>query len=256
MKHEEIQKIYENHYYFCHKGQGSVKSLNGNVVVIVFFVNDEESKWTQTEINSCKRKYESAFSQLYAIAKHRKVNFKMKYAIGELTVPMICERTNKREWDKAIATGLGKEILPDYQEYYKKKHGCDEAPIMFVFNKPVHAYASNAKADTSPSFAEYSVLGKDDNEKTIIHELLHQCGAMDLYFPELVLNHVEKIGYNSIMVGKGYGYIDSLTSYLIGWSDEINDEACTILDVTKHITDEIWSKELDKVWEKFDNEQK
>ena len=53
MRHEEIQRIYKNHYFLSFKDMGGVKQLTGNVDVLVFFVSDVRSKWT----DSAKKKY-------------------------------------------------------------------------------------------------------------------------------------------------------------------------------------------------------
>ena len=53
MRHEDIQRIYRNHYLIARRDMGSVRKLVGNIDVIVFFVNDSQSTWT----DYAKQKY-------------------------------------------------------------------------------------------------------------------------------------------------------------------------------------------------------
>jgi len=90
----------------------------------------------------------------------------------------------------------------------------------------------------------------DSSEKTIIHELLHQFGAPDYYYPKAVKSLADKYFPQSIMTSGTGIVIDSLTSYLIGWSDSIDRNAATVLELTKQITYADIDKELKEIWAK------
>ena len=252
MRHDEIQRRYKDHVYLRKKGKGVSKALKGDVVLIVFYVNDGESKWTKADIEASKKTYNSAFSLLYTLAEGRYVDLKLRCAFQEISVPMVCTRENRREWRKAISGLFNKSSLTEYQEYYKKKYNCDEAPIIFTFNRDFRSYAVSDD-DEKSTCDEFSVIRSNCSEKTIIHELLHQFGAVDFYFPKEVAKVLEEMEYKSVMNGDMAEAIDALTAYLIGWTDWITDKAATILEKTKHYTPDMLAEAKKQEWNKSGN---
>ncbi len=249
MKHDEIQKKYPNHVYFSKKGKGATKELKGNVVVIVLFVSDEKGRWTPFYMDESMKRHESAARILSGLAYGRGVDLKIKCVFQEIKLPMLCTDKNRAEWRKAIAKAYGKNSLSEYQEYYKKKYNCDEVPFMFTFFKDFRSYAISSDKNTNVH-DEYSVLEPDSKEGTIIHELLHQFGAVDLYYPQIVRSTLTLLNYKSVMADSGSIFIDSLTAYLIGWTDYITEKGAKILECTKDYTREMMSEELKKEWGK------
>lgn len=49
---------------------------------------------------------------------------------------------------------------------------------------------------------------------------------------------VKQLRYTSVMASTDTTFIDSLTAYLIGWTDHISEPAAAILETTKHFTRE------------------
>lgn len=129
----------------------------------------------------------------------------------------------------------GKPTIPEFQRYYKAAKQCDEAPIIFVLNKPFRSRAVTLDFD-STTRGEMSLLSSEYDQRTIIHELLHQFGAVDLYYPQEVHNLIQSMRYDSIMAISHSMNIDSLSAYLIGWTNWLDAPAVKILDRTKHLT--------------------
>ena len=235
MKHEEIQRRYPNHLYLSYRDAGGIKRLVGDIIVIVFFVDDAESRWTEQAMQRYKDEQSQALRQLMCAARTKGVHLRLRHAFAQLSVDMVCDRENRDQWRAAVIRQYGKDTLQEYQAYYEAKHRCDEAPIIFAFNKPFRSYAV-ATYNEAQYYPELSTIASDFDVDTIIHELLHQFGARDLYFPRLVRDLVAKMGYASVMAIGNSREVDSLSAYLIGWTDEIDDPAVQILEATKHIT--------------------
>ena len=108
---------------------------------------------------------------------------------------------------------------------------------MFVFNKPFRSGAVSVDWQ-SRMHGEMSIISSEYTKHTIVHELLHQFGAVDLYYPREVNDLIQKMNYASVMATTASLHIDSLTSYLIGWTEEIDAAAVQILERTKHFTRE------------------
>ena len=248
MSSDEIQSKYKDHVFLRYKNKGVAQALKGKVDVIVYFVNDKESRWTPFCTEQAMKRYDSAIRILKAHAMCRGVDLELNCVFKELTLSMVCSRNNSSEWQKAIAGLYKKEKMSEYQNYYKKKYACDEAVVMFSFYKDFRCFAGRSEKKSTKN-DEYSVIDYDAKEDTIIHELLHQFGAVDFYYPVQVKNLLSLLNYKSVMCESGFLYIDSLTSYIIGWTDCITEKAAKILENTKHFTAEMILEAKRKEWE-------
>ena len=89
-----------------------------------------------------------------------------------------------------------------------------------------------------------------DFENTLVHELLHLFGAVDLYYPENLKQVGKKYLPGSIMCDGNV--IDDLTRYLIGWKRQLQSDsmAWKFLEETKNITAEDVRKANEAEWKK------
>lgn len=249
MRHEEIRSIYKNHYFTSNRNMGGVKQLSGNVDVIVFFVNDSRSSWTE----NAKRKYrlaqKAAMKQILNAARQRGVALTIRNAYVDATVSMCCTRHNYQLWSKQIISKYGSADIPSYQLKHEAVQKCTEAPILFVFNKPFRSCAVTVDWQTR-MYGEMSIISSQYTQRTIIHELLHQFGAVDLYYPKEVMDLVRRMNYESVMASTNTTFIDSLTAYLIGWTNEIDNAAVLILEKTKHLSRQDMLNAVQKEYEK------
>ena len=248
MRHEEIQRIYRNHYFTSFRNMGGVKQLSGSVDVIVFFVNDSRSTWTESAKQRYRTVQKAAMKLLLDDAKKRGVSLQIRNAYVDASVPMNCTRDNKYVWSKAIISRYGVSDIPAYQDKHEAVKRCAEAPILFVFNKSFRSSAVSVDW-LSRTYGEMAIISSDYSVHTIAHELLHQFGAVDLYYPAEVLKLIQRIGYDSIMAYHASTHIDSLTAYLIGWTKEIDSSAVLILEKTKHITREYMVNEIQRQYQ-------
>ena len=237
MRHEEIQRVYPNHYYLSHKNMGGAGRLVGKVDVIVFFVNDSRSAWTERSKMKYRETQKAAMQYILKNARSKGVDLQLRNAYIDTTVPMECTLNNYREWSQAVMANFKKSSILSFQQNYKAAHQCAEAPIIFVLNKPFRSSAVSARWETRLN-GEMSILSSNFDMRTIVHELLHQFGAVDFYYPKEVSDLLQRMRYSSVMGAITGLTIDSLTSYLIGWTQEIDAPAVKILEHTKHFTRE------------------
>jgi len=235
MRHEDIQRIYRNHYLISRRDMGSVRQLVGSIDVIVFFVNDSQSTWTDYAKQQYRAVQKEAMQKILQAARTRGVSLQIRNAYVEATVSMNCTLERYDVWTNAVIRKYGVPDIPAYQRKHKAVKQCMEAPILFVLNKPFLCSTAASDWETRQN-AELSVISSQYSTCAIMHELLHQFGAMDLYYPDEVRNLIHRMGYESVMYNSNSTYIDSLTAYLIGWTAEIDGSAVKILERTKHLT--------------------
>ncbi len=246
MNHQEIQQKYANHYIFNSRNKGSNKYLVGNVLVVALFINDEKSKFLQGWEEYVEKNIHKALRSLYKGARREYVNLNFQLATDSVTLPYACTRHNGSDWRKDALKPYGYTDTNQLREYYKKTYSVDEVAMLFVFHRDFTAFAGAA------SFAninrdEYAVIASSDKKGTIIHELLHLFGAVDLYLPQITETAAERYLPDSIM--NGGNTIDSLSKYLVGWTNYISDNAVLFLEATKDITEDYYKKALNKRWE-------
>lgn len=249
MTAQEIREKYGNHILLDSRRRGETKSLVGDVMVIVIFVNDGISSWTERAKKDYCRIYFSAMKKIETAARAQGVRLKLMNAFDEVNLPMACTMDNIPAWTAAVVKKKGHNTIRDMQKEYKRLYNSDEAPIVFAFNRKFRSYAQAADAQY-PYGNEFCVASMDGSVKTVIHELLHQFGAEDLYYPEAVRSVVDRIFPYSVMGGSIGDEIDPLTSYLIGWREDIDARSERVLEKTKHLTPAQIRAELNEIWKK------
>lgn len=243
------KEIFKDHVMLSGKMQGATKELTGKIVVIVFFINDNESRWSQTDIQKYQKTHDEGMRSLMRQARESGANLHLVTASCTLDVNMVCTSDNTTEWIKAALSCYRKEMAVDYQQYYEAKYGYDEAPIIFAFNKEFRCYAMSA-SDKRPTAEECSVVCRDSIKESIMHELLHQFGAPDYYYPADVEEAATKYFPPSVMQYYDCEDVDDLTKYVIGWTDEIPDNAALFLLNTQHHTQESINEAIAREWGK------
>lgn len=240
---------FKDHYILMSRKQGTVQSLKGDVIVVAFFVNDTVSRWTQSAIDKYKKVLWDSFSTLISEAKKNSIELKFRMADMERTATVDCDRHNRDTWIEDVTCCDAINGVDDYQEYYRSRYPCDELAILFIFNKDLRDYSVSANR-TCPTYGEFAVLSRVPDKRTIIHELLHQFGAKDYYYPAVTRQKAEKWLPDSVM-NVGYKIvIDPLTRHLVGWTEFLSESAYRFLKDTSHITYEYVMKELSDLWKK------
>ncbi|MBR2889956.1 MAG: hypothetical protein IKC09_06760 [Oscillospiraceae bacterium] len=247
MRHEEIQKLFADHVYLSYRNQGGSRKLVGHIGLVTVFVDDNRSRWTASDKARFKDNLNHGLYQLRLEANVRHVPLRFSCEFLDATLAMDCTKDNKDEWSVQSLkqnTGLWESVF-NYQKRYKETHQVDEAPILFAFNRPLRSWARNTNWLYQ---GEYSMVNSDDAPEDLMHELLHQFGACDFYYPKEVSVLLTKMGYFSVMHSRVIFCVDSLTAYLIGWTEEIDEKAVQILQKTKHYTEEMFYQFIHEEW--------
>lgn len=227
-----IEYDYKNHVLLRRKGRGDAGTLAGKVVLLLFFVNDSIAIWTDSARKKFSKTHQTAMETIIALAQEHSVSLTIDTVVEEVTVPFACNRDSSHDWPQDIIAPYSKKLFKGYRKHFKETLGYDQIAVAFVLNRDFRAYAHQA-----PFFdIECSVLSSSASNRTIIHEFFHQFGAEDIYPLEYCMESVKKLNYPSIMAITGNTYVDTLTAYAIGWSDEIDEKAVALLEATKHLT--------------------
>lgn len=229
------------------KRAGCSYELLGKVVLVAFLVDDGESKWDKESEGAFVTVLKNVSERLMSDSGLNKKELSIAYAYCRVSVPYIVTRKNKDLCIRDVLRQFGYEDSQSYQKHYEVKFDRDEAALSFVFNKEFRSYATRitrvegtdeacCPEGNEQSFVSFSKEQIAEGERTMIHELLHQFGAIDLYYPERVKFEAEKYLPDSIM--NGGNCIDQLTRYVIGWDKELMSNARSFLQAIAIIPEE------------------
>lgn len=249
MTAQELERSYRNHILLDGRRRGETKTLKGDVMVLVIFVNDPMGQWTERAKKDYCRVYFAAMKKIEDAAREYGVRLKMMNIFDEVTLRIHCTMDNIRSWTDAAVEKKTFRSIMEMQRHYKLLYNCDEAPVVFVFNRNFRSYAQAADA-YYPYGNEFCVASKDGSTKTVIHELLHQFGAEDLYYPRAVCAAADRFLPHSVMGSSAGESIDPLTAYLIGWRESVDNRVVQVLEATKHLTRLDIENELKAIWKK------
>ena len=138
--------------------------------------------------------------------------------------------------------------MDQLQKRYEAMSGSDESPFILVFDKTARSFARRQSMSGTP-YNELSVMFRNIYTSsflwtTIAHELLHQFGAIDYYYPEEVTECAKIYIKDSIMgVGRD-DVLDDLTAYIVGIKDTISASTYHFLEKTMWVDYEKFVKHL------------
>lgn len=232
---------YDDHIYLGYRSRGASKSFTGDIAITVVFVDDAKAKWSDADRATFKKTQDEEIEKLLKDAEGygAELDITMNYLNSKSDD--IVQYGDYKDWVKETINELDWPKENKISKMLKNKYGAKEAPVVFAVNYTGRSFAVQG-GDTN-SF-EYVVLFKE--HKSICHELYHVFGARDYYYPESVKAIGEKYFPDSTMLKSGEIVTDSLTAYLIGWTDTPSKEALAFLDETKHITQKSISEEQKK----------
>ena len=221
---------------------GTCRSLKGNVTAIIFYLDDFESSWKESERNHfTEKEIKPGLEFLEKSAK--KYNIELNIDIAEVHSSIYYD--NKVEINinqsgyatidtlRVAAQALGYKDDLDLVAKYEEKYGT-EILCFTVFNKEGTAYALNPKRGSGTKIAEHNLIFAYDLNSTgnepvggqssvIAHETLHLYGAEDYYSPAERKPIAKKYYPNDIMLScKYYLFLNSFgdaTAFYIGWTD-------------------------------------
>ena len=228
---EELQ----SNLYLNWKNKGFCGEMVGTMMITVIFLSDTVSKWDSAGIANAKANIDLDEARLEADAASFGASLDVQITYLESNINLKFNPEDRfGYWAQSALRAHGLERAFYNQSYLAQYYNVDSAPVVFVVNQEGRAYAASVTDGIS---MEYAVLYSSET-RAMRHELCHLYGAVDFYFPDEVLDAAKDYLPGSIMDDGLYGAVDTLTAFLIGWTDILSANAEAFLRATNHITQE------------------
>ncbi len=244
---EDYPQIQGN-YFLAGKGAGPSSRLRGDVAILSCFMRRSPNDFSETTRNQYYMEAHKAIAALEKEAKRYGIPLKIKGYHFTIDVP---PNANPRDGFNLAKKFFSMDSVVQAQLNYEAHLNMDEAPFLFIFDEDNRSFAWKQSEYTS-YVNELSVIFKNRTKfscDTIVHELLHQFGAADLYFPETIRTCADKYLGPSIMGMQGKK-VDDLTAYLIGWKDTISANTYHFLKETMWMTKERYEQAIADEWKR------
>ena len=218
------------HVLLKDRGIASCEYLRGDVTVTVIFAEDPAFPWTEEDLQTAKDTLdlEAGILEAEAAAYGVELNIDWNYIRMAYGEPY-----SQEDWFAWVEPALESNQLPHWGSInvrMEEQLGVQAAPVIFCFNQDGRAFATgNKEVDASETVVLYRDL------TAFRHELCHLFGAVDYYYPDIVADISAEYFPESLMHSGGDS-VDSFTAYLLGWTDELSDEAVYLLEQTEHFT--------------------
>ncbi len=226
---------------------GTCQQLRGTVSVVLFYMNDFESNWTNGQITKFTEKEVEPgleFLEKQALKYGVELNFeiasvhKSVYYDDEVIVSVRDTGLATIDVLTQAARGIGFADTEEMLDSFRKEYGTDEVVCFTIFHKNGTAYAINPKRGATPFVDEHCIVfvrdlnssGNDpegSQASIIAHEMLHLFGAEDFYASASRKQLARALYPSDIMLGANYDVrtntLGKATAFYIGWTDEIPD---------------------------------
>ena len=240
---EPVQTVPAQPYPGMHRNVGLCKNLTRDAQLLLVFVNDSTSSWTQQEMDWFVRDLvEPALAYIEYHAGQYGYMIDLETCVypdeaGNIKT-MNYHGTISDYDSKNLATDLvvrasetygfttANDMVKNLQDYA----GTDQIAVVFCLDKPGRSYAQ--WHDTIDAYVEYAVVfssweGTVSRAGMVAHEVMHLFGADDLYaydgkwvnrnalteswYPQELLHQVQWNLYDNV--------ISPYTAYAVGWLD-------------------------------------
>ena len=228
-----VPEALRNHVYLQSRDQGACASFTGDVKLLVIFVSDPESVWTEARIGQTKQEIETVIARIRqdAATYGSKLDLSAEYLTAKAEAPLI-----RKEWTDWANSALSYLSLPGMNgntaSVLEERYRVDEVPIIFFTDRNGRSFAHSASG--SSNSAESALIYGDI--EALYHEVCHIFGAEDFYYPKEVADLAKTYLPNSIMANSSEGVMEEMTAYCIGWTDSLSDNALQFLQKTSHLT--------------------
>lgn len=253
----------KNAYALQGRNVGCSLKLLGRVVLVTFLICDGECGWDEAAEKAAVTMLKKVCKRIEKDSGKDAKDLSVTYAYCKVKVPYVVSRENRSKFIEDVLLQFGYKDVESYQRHYEKKFSRDEACITFLLNKGSRSgqdgrsYASRVTSRNSsgdkpdPTGEEYSMVFFDpddpvSSERGMLHELLHQFGAIDMYYPSVLQFEAQRHLPGSIM--DGGDVIDSLTRYVIGWDDKLAPDARNFLEAISGISQEAIDRARQDQW--------
>lgn len=225
-----VPEVWKDHVLLQERDLASCEILRGDVLVTVFFAYEKQSGWTEEELQQTREALEAEGELLERMAAEYGTELNLIWNYQSLPYE---ETYSCDDWFGWVKPALEANELPNWgriNRTLEAEFGVEAAPVVFCFNLDGRAFAcGNDEVDAGETLVLYRDLG------AFCHELCHLFGAVDYYYPEQVMAPAEQYFPDSLMLAGGT-QVDSLTAYLVGWTDALSAEAMALLEQTAAIT--------------------
>ena len=236
---------------------GPAAKLVGDIELLLVFISTPEHPWSEEEITDFFNIVHTSEDFILDEADRYGVPLSLSAQYFEASIPYEFDGSDLNNIDLSWYWYLVKNYfhtdgMTSMHEAYEERFGKDNTPFLFVFNNSYRniTYSTNL---LHPNWQEefsiyYGQQPMRDN--MIVHELMHQYGAVDLYDlgSEGVEEISEQIFPDSVMLRSEGTEIDELTAYLIGWIDdpsELSDDTLFFLTLTDGLRESLGTDEYD-----------
>lgn len=224
---------------------GSCRNLRGDVVVILFYPDDAESRWTADEIQRFTEnevmpglRFLEKEAARYGVSLRFRIEavYSSLTYRGDLINDVRSEGYATADVLKQMAKALHYSSDADMLYVFRNAYQTQEVVCLTVFNKDGTAYAINPKRQSETKAAEHCILfardrniavngAKGTQASVVAHEILHLYGAEDLYATEARKALAKEFCANDIMLSTKYQIsrndIGAVTAFYVGWTDDV-----------------------------------
>lgn len=239
----------QNNFYLTGKNCGASKKLLGNVSILTVFVKQRENDWSEDTKNRYYKCMRNATAWLEKEAKRYGARLKINCVHLETSVS---ERADARKGFELLKNYFHTSSMQKLHTYYEQSLNVDEIPIIIAFEREGRSFAYKQCSCQKETVQEQTVIFFNKNSRwmaeTIAHELLHQFGAADYYYPDSVKAIARRYFGKSLMLDLDSPVLDDLSAYVVGWKDTISAASYWFLRETNWMTMERSDREIDLQW--------
>ena len=133
---DPVPEALRNNYYLGSKGYGACAEMTGNIHLLIVFVSDSISKWTEGDILETKNAFADHETKLEEAATQRgaKMDVSMSYLEATISTEF---RDDGKVLTSAYTTmrklGMGDAFYD--QDSLEEQYGANAVPILFVLNR-------------------------------------------------------------------------------------------------------------------------
>ena len=227
------QAPYSGHILMDARGMGDCKSLTGDLLINIVLVDDRLSRWTEADAWDFHNDVLSASDKMVSEAAEWGVYLNVQLNYLSCYVDDTMDISDFHDW---VTKALYALNLPETDTIAKLQdmYQVEKAALIFAVNRDGRSFATPQNWNQG---LEYAVLHREHGDYR--HELYHVYGAKDYYYPDILKTYAAQYFPDSIMLETTDNAVtDSLTAYLIGWTDYLSDNARSLLDASAWITPE------------------
>jgi len=223
-----------DHIFYENKDTGISGTLTGDVAIISIFVSDNVSRWTEEDRDTALTCQQEQLDAI--VAEADRYGAELETYLGYYEGYYDGEFNNDTHYNaaKEVIRNLGFESFADLQSTVENYFNAEESAIIFCVNKNLRSFAIPAAYGDGE---EYAVVYYNASN-AYAHEMCHLFGARDYYIHNEISASAKKNFGECIMTDSSLYVVDSLSAYLMGWTDDPRDDAMNFLKETSHITQE------------------